>query len=284
MIAGESDLNDVAIYWPRDGRKLAAIKRSGRCPSHSVPRKLKVPGGLVALVDESGEVMLLFRIQRVEEGVPVKAPNGESYASGCVLVARKRTMRKPTARDPKYLNVNRYALGAFAYFDSETHERVVYELGPGERPGPSLTTGKPFPARHYPFFADNVGKTLNQPERKLIQAYARWVGDFTMFVHHALKNTGLYTDLFIPRCWTLLEAKSNINRRTLREAIGQLFDYQRFYTRSPRLAVLLPQRPSEELMALFEKKHIVVVWRSRGGSFRDSADGVLTTALRELVG
>lgn len=69
-------------------------------------------------------------------------------------------------------------------------------------------------------------------------------------------------------------------RRTLREAIGQLFDYQRHYDRPPSIAVLVPERPLQTVMELFEKKRIAVVWKSRGGAFADSVDGALTRDLR----
>lgn len=281
-IADKDALNDVAIYWPRKSRAIATIRRTGRCPSFGVPRKLRVPGGLVALVRDDGKVLLVFRIARVEKGVPVIAADGKRYERGCVLIARPGSIRSPGSRDPKILNVNRHAPGAFAYFDTATYERVIYEPPKHDR-GVARPPNFPrptFPSRRYPLFANNIGSTLSQPERQLIQAYVTWVGDVTMFAHHPLKETGLYTDLFIPRRWTLFEAKASTARRVLREAVGQLFDYQRYYDRSPRLAVLLPERPPRSMMGLFEKKRIVVVWRSRGGTFRDSANGILTTALR----
>lgn len=282
MIAGQSDRHDVAIYWPQRKRDLSTIRRTGRCPSHAVPRKLR-EGGLVALVDTDGEVLLLFRISRIEEGVSVIGADRKRYDNGCILVARKGTCRKPGPRDPRVLNVNRHGVGAFAYFDA-SHNRVVYEPGTGKATGDASGQGQhtsfPFPPVRYPLFANNIGKTLSQPERRLIRAYVKWVGDVTMFAHHPLKQTGLFTDLSVPSRWTLFEAKANTARRTLREAVGQLFDYQRHYDRSPRIAVLLPSRPAPNVMGLFEKKRIAVVWRSRGGSFRDSVQGILTTELR----
>ena len=280
MIAEKDDLNDVAIHWPDEPRRISAVARSGRCPSSSVPRKLRVPGGLVALVAGNGEVLLLFRISHIERVVPVTAPNGKYYKSGNVLVARKKSVRRPRSQDPKVLNVNRNAMGAFAYFDSASYQRVIYEVDRGHRKGGALPVPKPFPAKRYALFSNNIGKTLSRPELELIRDYTSWVGNVDMFAHHQLKETGLYTDLFIPRCWTLIEAKSSTARWVLREAIGQLFDYQRHYDRRPRLAVLLPERPTLSVMELFEKKRIVVVWRSRGSSFRDSVEGALTSDLR----
>jgi len=283
MIAGKNELNDVAIHWPRRRSKaISAIRRSGECPSHHVPRKLR-PGGLVALVAADGEVLLLFRLARIEEHRSVIGADRERYTNGCVLIARKGSARKPRRSDPQILNVNHYGVGAFAYFNA-AHQSVWYESGPGNSTRNS--TARPhnshFPMLRFPLFANNIGKTLSQPEKKLIKAYVKWVGDVTMFAHHPLKQTGLYTDIFVPRCWTLFEAKSSMARRTLREAVGQLYDYQRHYTRSPRLAVLLPAHPGANVAGLFEKRRIVVVWQSRGGAFRDSREGILTKDLRSL--
>ena len=284
MLAENTDLNDVAIYWPRH-RMIRPIRRAGRCPSFCVPRRLRVPGGRVALVDERGSVRLVFRVARIEEGVSVIAADGKRYERGAVLVARAGTMRSPGLRDPHVLSVNLHAPGAVAYFDASSYSRILYEYGNGG-PGPLVALDREqtkFPARRYPLFANNIAKTLSQPERSLVHAYASWIGDITLFAHHALKRSGLYTDLFIPRCWTLFEAKASTHRRVLREAIGQLYDYQRHYDRSPRLAVLLPERPLVSMMELFQRRRIIAVWRSRRSSFSDSAGGVLTNDLRNLA-
>jgi len=284
MIAQPEDKNDLAIHWSKGDKRIAKILQSGRCPSYSVPKRIPL-GGIVALVATSGDVLLLFQLARIEQTVNVTVADGQRRQNGYYLVAKRGTIRRPRGRDPRVLNVNRHALGAFAYFDHSTFKRVIYELGNGTDPADASAAPvhKPFPSRRVPFFANNIGKTLSQPEKRLIMAYVEWIGDVTMFVHHPLKESGLYTDLFVPRCWTLFEAKSSIARGILREAVGQLFDYQRHYDRSPRLAVLLPERPASNVIGLFEKKRIVVVWRSVSGSFRDSLDGVLTKDLREAA-
>src|SRR5687768_8175386 len=113
MIAKQNELNDVAIHWPRRLKAISAIRRSGKCPSHAVPRRLR-PGGLVALVATDGEVLLLFRLSRIEEETSVLGADGRRYDRGCILFARKGTIRRPRSNDPHVLNVNRYGLGAFA--------------------------------------------------------------------------------------------------------------------------------------------------------------------------
>lgn len=97
MLARQNDLNDLAIYWPRRRKALSSIKRSGKCPSHAVPRKLR-PRGLVALVDKDGEVLLLLRLARIQESVSVIGADGKRYDNGCLLIAQTGTVREPRAR------------------------------------------------------------------------------------------------------------------------------------------------------------------------------------------
>ena len=187
-------------------------------------------------------------------------------------------------RDPKVLSVNRHTPGALVYFDAGSF-KPVYEPGSREK-GRSNGITRPhsrFPPRRYPLFANNIGKTLSQPERCLIQAYTSWVGDISRFAHHPLKESGLYTDPLYTGLLDPVRGKSVDAQEDPPEAIGQLYDYQRHYERSPRLAVLLPARPQRTMMELFRKRRIIVVWRSRGASFTDSKGGILTTYLRDVA-
>jgi hypothetical protein len=285
MNAVKGEKYDVTLHWPQEPRRIAAILRSGRCPSHSYLRGVRIPGGRVAVVTGDGAVQLLFRVERIDAGQRVRVADGAVYSDGFVIVAKKGSMRCPGRRDPKYLPVNRNHVGAIAYFDRETGERVFFEPPTATtRASPSPpATQRPFPSRVHTFFSNNIGKTLQQPERELVRDYVEWVGDAEQFEHHFLRTERLYTDLFIRRSWALVEAKENSGGRTLREAIGQLFDYQRHYTRKPRLVVLLPQRPQATMLDLFARKRIAVIWRSGKGRFVDSVDGALTSALRAIA-
>ena len=212
MIAKNQDeKNDLAIYWPRDLQQLEQIRRTGRCPSANFPHKLPEPGGTVALVDSDGSVMLLFRVNHIERDVAVTAADGKKVGKGCVIVAQKRSLRPPGRGDPPVLTPNLHALGAFAYFDSETYCRVIYDpdsepagggdaTQSGRHPGtnkvdrllkPKKETKRAWPPCSYPFLADNTGKTLAQPEKKLVLAYVTWIGDIRIFVKHPLKGTEL---------------------------------------------------------------------------------------------
>ena len=75
----------------------------------------------------------------------------------------------------------------------------------------------------------------------------------------------LFTDLFDADRNVLVEAKGSANRDAIRMAIGQLLDYSRFLRPAPRLAVLLPSRPSEDLCRLLTKCDIALIYATLDG-------------------
>ena len=76
-------------------------------------------------------------------------------------------------------------------------------------------------------------------------------------------------DLFLRDLNVLVEAKANPHRGSVRMAIGQLLDYQRYEHPTPDLAVLLPSKPSGDLMDLLSSLSISCIWEHAGG-FTDS--------------
>ena len=60
-VGDETEIHDDAVHW-RMCPAIAQIRRAGRCPSCCVPRKLRVPGGLVALVTDEERVLCLFAL------------------------------------------------------------------------------------------------------------------------------------------------------------------------------------------------------------------------------
>ena len=98
MLGKENELNDVAIYWPKRSSRIEKIRRSGKLPSHAVPRRVR-RNALVALVAEDG------RAQYGETRLI-----GVSYIGSdvCVLVFTKRgtrirviSLRRANARERK---------------------------------------------------------------------------------------------------------------------------------------------------------------------------------------
>lgn len=73
----------------------------------------------------------------------------------------------------------------------------------------------------------------------------------------------LIPDLLDRTTNTLFEAKGTVERGAIRMAIGQLLDYSRFLRPRPRLAVLLPSRPRDDLQELLHSAGVDFVWRER---------------------
>ena len=63
----------------------------------------------------------------------------------------------------------------------------------------------------------------------------------------------------------LHEAKGDVRRASVRMAIGQLLDYRRFELAPLNLAVLLPRRPTQDLIELIRSVPASAVWRTNDG-------------------
>jgi hypothetical protein len=71
----------------------------------------------------------------------------------------------------------------------------------------------------------------------------------------------LFSDLIDRTTNTLIEAKGTVERGAVRMAIGQLMDYRRFVEPPPRLAVLVPSQPREDLQSLLTDVGVNLIWR-----------------------
>ena len=63
----------------------------------------------------------------------------------------------------------------------------------------------------------------------------------------------------------LYEAKGDVQRTSLRMAIGQLLDYRRLESNSMNLAILLPRQPAQDLIELIHSVPGAAVWRTKDG-------------------
>ena len=78
----------------------------------------------------------------------------------------------------------------------------------------------------------------------------------------------LFTDIYDEQALELCEAKGTATRESVRTAIGQLLDYRRYIPiEGLRLAVLLPHRPSDDLVDLVTGLEISCVCESPAGGF-----------------
>jgi hypothetical protein len=117
------------------------------------------------------------------------------------------------------------------------------------------------------------GVTAERRESKLVQRYT----EFLRAAGHEVRRwrirppgelRDLLTDLYDTTEGELYEAKGVTTRDAIRRAIGQLLDYRRHIPQQPtRLAVLLPARPSQDLLSLLTELHISCVYEEPPGNF-----------------
>lgn len=103
-------------------------------------------------------------------------------------------------------------------------------------------------------------------EARLLQDYIQSCrGKGHKLVRHRITIPGeakpLFTDLHDATANVLIEAKGTVTREAIRMAIGQLLDYQRWISPSPQLAVLLPERPREDLVQLLAASKVALIYR-----------------------
>ncbi|MCJ0980953.1 hypothetical protein MTX35_24950 [Rhodococcus sp. ARC_M12] len=68
---------------------------------------------------------------------------------------------------------------------------------------------------------------------------------------------------------TLYEAKASSSREAIRMALGQILDYGRFVKPKMKLAVLVPERPSGDLVSLLEAHGVGCTYQSGQRSFEN---------------
>lgn len=107
-------------------------------------------------------------------------------------------------------------------------------------------------------------------ELQLVHRFHEWlaarnVASTGLLIPYAPERRNLRADLYLPVASTLVEAKATASRESLRMAIGQLLDYARWLTPRPRLLVLLPSTPSDDMIALLESLSIGVAWPNSAG-------------------
>jgi hypothetical protein len=219
-------------------RELAQL--TGRSPA-SISRRLgnfdgsARPG--MGLKPVAGEALSVFNSMRADDGFRVRA----------VQEARERLRQQRRAVD-----VSRQG-PRFVDPESVEVEETEFPL--------SATTGR-----------------MVREEAKLVRRYRRWLDPQGMRLRGLIIPTVgclLRADLFDTMLNVLIEAKAESSRANIRYAIGQLFDYRRYMSPPPELALLLPGPLSGDLEMLLSCAGISVIWES-GDAFVDSTGGRLT--------
>ena len=71
----------------------------------------------------------------------------------------------------------------------------------------------------------------------------------------------IFSDLYVAATGLLVEVKGSVERGAIRMALGQLLDYRRFAPNA-RCAILLPDKPRRDLLALIHSAGVGLYWQS----------------------
>ena len=135
------------------------------------------------------------------------------------------------------------------------------------------------PGRHesYSVSAPRVNKTeAKRRESVLVEDFVSWAAaeegwECVAYEYRLPDGTRLKCDVFVESENLLIEAKADSSRESIRMAIGQLMDYQRFHGEGVTLGVLVPEKPGGDLLALLGEVGVGVWFRDGDGFGRRSA-------------
>jgi hypothetical protein len=126
--------------------------------------------------------------------------------------------------------------------------------------------------------ASGEATTATRRESELVDRYMACAGPSQSFRRWSIRPPGelppLLTDIYSERDNTLFEVKGTATRGAIRTAIGQLLDYRRHIDRDGlRLAILLPHRPSHDVVEFVTGLGISVVTEEERGGFESIEPG-----------
>lgn len=189
-----------------------------------------------------------FELDEHDPYYKLEAPD-KSDEQRTVIVFRLRPVG-----DTQFREVDRSQAGKAAVepesalVDIENHETRTFS-NPGSPPGESERRESELVAR----FSQNLDSRCFLRRWKL-----RPTGELRSF----------WTDIYDDQTNELYEAKGNATRDNIRRGIGQLLDYHRHLPRSGvKLALLLPNRPSDDLVELLHSLAISCVYETAEGRF-----------------
>lgn len=103
-------------------------------------------------------------------------------------------------------------------------------------------------------------------EWQLVDAFVRDRGRARLRRRYSIAGgRSLFADAWFPEERVLVEAKASADRRAIREAIGQLYDYAQKEDGSVKKVVVLPQRPADDLLDVLASAGITPIWRDASG-------------------
>ncbi len=121
---------------------------------------------------------------------------------------------------------------------------------------------------------NSASRRARRTENKLVNHFRNWLKKHRKQVLERAEYLPrgsaslLFSDGYVKTENLLIEAKSSSNNRNMiRLAIGQLLDYGWLHKSSgrvtPRLAILLPNQPADDIQKLLRSHKIDVIWKDR---------------------
>jgi hypothetical protein len=163
--------------------------------------------------------------------------------------------------------------------EGETRNVLVFKLWPATsrpaaQPAEPLVAEIPIESNLTEVFETSPNTEPREAQRResaLVHRYRKWAeaagGEL---VRHKIIPPGgtqpLYTDTFDRVTRELVEAKGSTERHYIRQALGQLLDYGRFVEHNS-LALLVPSRPADDLVALLAEHGIDCIFEPELGRF-----------------
>jgi len=281
------ETKDLLINWPDGEKHLKKILKQKGFYLNCMPSKIDFKKNSVGIV-QSGIVKCVFYIRgfkHTENAIfPAGKINGKfNKGKGYFFSIFKI---KITEIKPRIAGFN--AFGALRYYD--LNKDIAFNFSGSKINNISNYVDKiqyidseTFKSKPFNFKGTSIIK--NSAEKALVNAYVKYCKLENHVLHPYLKTDRHYADLFDKSKWRLIEAKSIVDRKTIREALGQLLDYKREYNRKPSLGILLPEKPSQSIIEFLNHYKVTVIWeKERGkGNFYDSSNGNWTTKNRRLI-
>ncbi len=139
--------------------------------------------------------------------------------------------------------------------------------------GPTRPVRKSIEQQHRATFSarPNTGGDRGRREAGLVLEFAAHlvqIGHDVCAHEYPVGEISLRNDIADETTRTLWEAKSSVDRSSVRNAIGQLLDYRRFEPADWQIGILLPRRPHDDLLELARSVPAHVAWLEREGGFR----------------
>lgn len=137
--------------------------------------------------------------------------------------------------------------------EAEAQEPTLVPLETAPRQTPIENLG----AIHFEQMLKVQRRIARRSELQLLHHLQGWlagcgVESGGLLIPYAPERRNLRADLYLPLANTLVEAKANASRESVRMGIGQLLDYARWLKPKPRSLLLLPNAPPEDMVTLLE--------------------------------